>query len=70
MAQLVSDVASMRPTISLDSSVLPAIKSWKVGGDYEIHLKVHQSAVHEDDYDGKKTLHATFEVRKAMVCDE
>lgn len=70
MPSLVSDVAPMRPTISLDSSVLPAIKNWKVGGNYEIHLKVHQSSVHEDDYDGKKQLHATFEVKKAMECDE
>ena len=66
----IADVAPMRCTISLDSHCLSAIKNWKVGQNYEIHLKVRETGVHEDNYDGKKTLHATFEVVKAMECDE
>jgi hypothetical protein len=61
----IADVAPQRCTISLDSHCLSAIKNWKVGGTYEIHLKVRETAVHEDDYDGKKVLHATFEVKRA-----
>lgn len=70
MSSLV-DIIPEKPTISLDDTVLKAIKDWKVGKTYEIHLKVRETGVHEDRYsDDKKRLHATFEVIKAMECDE
>jgi len=68
---LLADVIPSKPTISLDSKVLPAIKEWRVGKTYEIHLKIREISVHEDDLaDNKKQLHASFEVVKAEVCDE
>ncbi len=66
----IADVIPSRPTISLDSKCLPEIKDWKVGKNYEIHLKVREVGVHEDSFDNKKQLHATFEIIKAEVCDE
>lgn len=66
----VAQIAPEKPTISLDSKVLPEIKNWQVGKTYEVHLKLRQKSVHEDDYGGKKKLHASFEVQHAEVCNE
>ena len=68
---MLADVVTDKPTISLESKTLSAIKDWKVGKTYEIHLKIRETGVHEDTLsDNKKQLHATFEVLKAEVCDE
>lgn len=67
---VLEQIVPSKPTISLDSKVLPKIKDWKVGKTYEVYLKIRQVSVHEDDYDGKKYLHASFEVVKAEECDE
>lgn len=66
-----TQIIPSKPTISLDSKCLPAIKDWKVGKTYEIHLKVRETSVHEDDLpDNKKQLHASFEVIKAEDCSD
>ena len=68
---ILADVVPEKPTISLDSKVLPELKEWRVGKTYEIHLKVRQVEVHEDTLsDNKKQLHARFEVLKGEVCNE
>lgn len=68
---ILADVVPEKPTIRLDSKVLPEIKEWKVGKTYEVHLKIRQVEAHEDKLsDNKKQLHARFEVLKAEVCDE
>lgn len=64
------DIVPSKPTISLDSKTLPKIKDWKVGKTYEVHLKIRETGVHEDSYEDKKYLHATFELLKAEVGDE
>lgn len=51
----------MKPRISLDAKTLPAVKNWKVGGKYTIHLKVKQVGAHADDYGHR----AEFEVISA-----
>lgn len=61
----IAEIVPSKPTISLDSKCLPEIKDWKVGKNYEITLKVHETGVHEDSYENKKILHATFEVLHA-----
>lgn len=63
------DIIPEKPTISLNDTTLKAIKNWKVGKTYEIHLKVRETGVHEDNFNDKKVLHATFEVIRAMECD-
>jgi hypothetical protein len=71
MPELISQVISDKPTISLDSKCLPAIKNWKVGKTYTIHLKVRETGVHEDKFENDKTrLDATFEVIKAEDYDD
>jgi hypothetical protein len=70
MAIELTQVIPTRETISLNSKTLPAIKNWKVGKNYEIHIKVREVGVHEDNFDDKKQLHATFEVIRAMECDD
>jgi hypothetical protein len=68
---ILADVVPEKPTISLDSKVLPEIKDWRVGKTYEVHLKIRQVEVHEDKLsDNKKQLHARFEVLKAEVCED
>lgn len=69
MAISIADVMPSKPSISLDSKCLPEIKDWKVGKTYEIHLKVRETGVHEDDFDNKKRLHATFDVINAEPCN-
>lgn len=66
MSELI-DIVPSKPTISLDSKCLPEIKEWRVGKNYELTLKVHETGVHEDSYDNKKILHATFEVLHASA---
>lgn len=65
----VAEIVPEKPTISLDSKTLPAIKKWQVGKTYEVHLKIREKSVRED-YTDKKVQHATFEVNSAEVCDE
>lgn len=65
MSELI-DIIPSKPTISLDSKCLPEIKEWRVSKNYEITLKVRETGVHEDTLpDGKRMLHATFEVINA-----
>lgn len=66
----IADIVPSKPTISLDSKSLPQIKDWKVGKTYVVHLKIRETGIHEDSYDDKKYLHATFELLKAEECDE
>lgn len=66
----IAEIVPSKPTISLDSKSLPKIKDWKVGKTYEVHLKIRETGVHEDSYDDKKYLHATFELLRAEECDE
>jgi hypothetical protein len=75
MAQTVSEIIPRHQTVKLYEDKLPAIKNWKVGQNYEIHLKVRLVSLYEEGYeygesDKKSPLCATFEVTKAMECDD
>lgn len=69
MATTISDVIPEKPTIHLDSKVLPEIKNWKVGKKYTVHLDVRLTGMHEE-YGDKKVVGATFEVNKAEDCND
>jgi len=70
MSISLAEVLPDKETISLSSKVLPCIKDWKVGKTYTIDVKVRMTGVHEDNYDNKKRLHASFEIIKAEECSD
>jgi hypothetical protein len=59
----------------LDSEMLPDIKDWKIGENYEVRLVVQQISLGQDDrisaleYDRNKVV-AKFEVVKAVEAEE
>ena len=52
----------MPPEVSFDETELPEIKNWKVGGKYELKLKVEQVSIGKDTMDNEKELRARFQV--------
>lgn len=64
---LAVSIEQIMPRLSLDEKMLPAMKDWKVGEEYEITLKVKQIGAHINT-DGKHD--ANFEILKAMTQDE
>lgn len=52
----------MPPEISFDETELPEIKDWKVGGKYELKLKVEQISIGKDAMENEKELRARFKV--------
>lgn len=52
----------MPPEVSFDETELPEIKDWKVGGKYELKLKVEQVSIGKDTMDNEKELRARFKV--------
>ena len=52
----------MPPEVSFDKTELPEIKNWKVGGKYELKLKVEQISIGKDTMDNEKELRARFKV--------
>ncbi len=56
-------MGDMNPRMSLDSSLLPEIKDWKVGKTYTVTLEIKQTGLHEQ-FDSDK-LCADFEILNA-----
>lgn len=74
----ISGEPEMKKTTSylvLDSEILPDIKDWKIGENYEVRLVVQQISISQDDrigpleYDRNKVM-AKFEVIKAVEAGE
>ena len=52
----------LKPSLHLSVEDLPEIKSWKVGGKYELTAKVKMTSLSENEYHGKKDTSASFEI--------
>lgn len=63
----VGTMGEYKPTLSLTTKELPEIANWKVGETYEIVLKVKQTSLSQDEYDGTKKTRASFEIQNASV---
>lgn len=57
------DMTEPKPSISLDTELLPAVKNWKVDQEYTIKVKVKMTGLHKK-YDSDK-LCGDFEVLSA-----
>ncbi len=62
-----------KPTLSIDEKELPAIRSWKVGTKYDIHIKAEMISMSKGDgygYDSdtKRPYEARFKVITAKEC--
>lgn len=62
-----------KPTLTIDEKDLPAIKGWKVGTKYDIHIKAEMISVSKGsgfDYEGdsKRPYEARFKVITAKEC--
>jgi len=57
----------MKPTVSLDTSLLPDIKNWKVGKTYKVTLEIKQTGLHVKY--GSDGLCADFEIVSAEKTD-
>lgn len=57
------DMPEMKPTVSIPSELLPAVKDWKVGSEYSVTLKLKQTGLHEKY--GEGGLCADFEILDA-----
>jgi hypothetical protein len=53
-------LVEVRPTLSLSTKDLPAIKNWKVGEEYRLEVIVKQQSLHQDE-DG---MRANFVIKK------
>lgn len=53
----------MKPRLYLDSKILPAIKDWEVGEEYDILLRVKQVGLREREDGGR--LEADFVILSA-----
>ena len=60
------DIPKMSPMVHLDVNDLPAIKDWKVGGDYKILLNVKQTSEMKDEMGHS----AGFKIKKATAYSE
>jgi len=69
--ELIGSVVKEKPTVTLDSKTLPAIKKWKVGKKYCILLEVEQVSLSKDEYgDDDKQLHARFRINNAKEYED
>jgi len=58
---------SFLPNVNFTEKELPAIKNWKVGGEYEITLKVRQTSMTKDR---DMPISARFEITAVEVKNE
>lgn len=58
------DTEEYKPTLYISEKDLPEIKSWKIGEEYEIVVRVRQKSISESP---SKQISGSFEVIEMMV---
>lgn len=53
-----------KPRIYIDEKMLPEIKEWEVGNEYDLMVKVRQVALRQEE---DRELEATFEILSAKA---
>lgn len=52
----------IKPSVYLKSKDLPQIKDWEVGNKYTLLMRVKQTSLSENEYEGRKEMSASFEI--------
>lgn len=57
-----------QPSLSIDETILPEVKDWSVGKEYELIIKVKQTETRIEDYGPNKgKITARFNITKIGV---
>ena len=74
MARKISElnISRPKPSIRLDAKDLPAIKNWKVGKKYSLHIDATLESLSKGDEwdDVKRPMEARFTITHAEECDD
>lgn len=57
-------------TLTLDEKELPAIKNWKIDGEYVLDVKVKLKSLNKSMYSDSPKLRAEFVVQKVTTDDD
>lgn len=57
------ELADMKPTISITTEMLPAVKSWKINKTYKVVLEIKMTGLHKEF--GKDELRGDFDILNA-----
>ena len=65
------DVFREKPTLRINEEELPAIKTWKIDGEYVLEVKVKMRSISKDDYSTPPNkIWASFRVLDVSVDDD
>lgn len=59
-----------KPSLRINESDLPEIKSWTIDGEYTLQVKVKMTAISRHDYENPKKIWGTFDIESVKADGE